>query len=174
MGALKSGYVQVYTGDGKGKTTAALGLALRASGAGLKVYIQQFAKNKKCSEIKALHKIKSIKVSQCGSGPFIIGKPSVMDIECARRGFEEAKKIIFSGKLDLVILDEINVAIMLKLIDVNDVKRLIRRKPDTVELVLTGRGCPSAVIKAADLVTEMKEIAHPYHRKITGRRGIEY
>lgn len=174
MGAFKRGYVHVYTGNGKGKTTAALGLALRASGAGLKVYIQQFAKNKVYSEIKALRRLKNVKVSQCGDGPFIIGKPSISDIECARRGFEEAKKNILSRKYDLVILDEINIAMKLKLVNVGDVMRIIKRKPKSVELVLTGRGSPSAIIETADLVTDMREIAHPYRKKIIGRRGIEY
>ena len=171
---LKKGYVHVYTGNGKGKTTAALGLALRASGAGLKVYIQQFAKNKESGEIKALHRIYNIKVSQCGSGPFIIGKPAIADIECAIKGFEEAKKNILSGKYDLVILDEINIAVKIGLLETEDVIDIIRKKPRNVELVLTGRGCPSSIIKMADLVTEMREVKHPYRRGIVGRRGIEY
>ena len=107
MAALKRGYVHVYTGNGKGKTTAALGLALRASGAGLRVYIQQFAKRGNYGEIKALRKLGNIEVSQCGNGPFIIGKPSVSDAECAHKGFEVAKKNIFSKKYDVVILDEL-------------------------------------------------------------------
>ena len=174
MGKLKAGYVQVYTGNGKGKTTAALGLALRASGAGLKVYIQQFAKNGNYSEIKALSRIPRIKISQCGNGPFIKGRPPVSDIECAKRGFEKAKNNIFSRKYDLVILDEINIAMKLGLVDTSDVIKMIRRKPGSVELVLTGRGCPVAIKKSADLVTEMKETKHPYRRGVDGRKGIEY
>jgi cob(I)alamin adenosyltransferase len=174
MGALKIGCVHVYTGNGKGKTTAALGLALRASGAGLKVYIQQFAKNKNYSEIKALRTIKNIKVSQCGNGPFIIGKPERSDVECAIGGWEKAKKYILSGKYDVVVLDEINVAMKLGLIKTRDVANLISRKPKTVELVLTGRNCPSFIQKMADLVTEMREVKHPYRRGVVGRNGIEY
>ena len=171
---MKNGYVQIYTGKGKGKTTAALGLALRASGAGLKVYIQQFAKNKKYSEIKALKGIKNIKVSQCGNGPFITGKPSIDDIKCAENGFEAAKRSIFSGKYDLVVLDEINIAMKMGLLASVDVIKIIKKKPKNIELVLTGRGCPPTIIKIADLVTEMRDIAHPYRRGIIARRGIEY
>ena len=144
MGALKIGYVHVYTGNGKGKTTAALGLALRASGAGLKVYIQQFAKKGDYGEIKALRKIGNIKVSQCGNRPFIVGKPGINDIRCAKEGFESAKKNIFTGKFDLVILDEINVAMKLGLIRTRQVLEIINKKPKHVELILTGRNCPAA------------------------------
>lgn len=174
MGILKRGYVQVYTGNGKGKTTAALGLALRASGAGLKVYLQQFAKNGRHSEIRALSKFYNIKVEQCGRGAFIRGKPSVSDVECARRGLDAAKKNIFSGKYDLVILDEVNIAMMIGLIEPRDVITIIRNRPRNVELVLTGRRCPPSVKKIADLVTEMREVKHPYRRGIDGRKGIEY
>ncbi len=174
MGALKRGYVHVYTGNGKGKTTAALGLALRASGAGLKVYIQQFAKNRYCGEIKSLRRLANVKVSQCGNRPFIRGKPKASDIECANAGWEKAKKKISSRRYDLVILDEINIAMNLGLVKAGDVKNLIKLKPKTVELVLTGRRCPAAIMKMADLVTEMREIRHPYRHGITGRHGIEY
>lgn len=174
MSAVKRGCVHAYTGNGKGKTTAALGLALRASGAGLKVCIQQFAKNKDYSEIKALRGIKNIKVYQCGRGAFIRGKPTCSDIECARKGFDAAKKNIASKKYDLIILDEINVAMKLGLIDISSVLEIIKDKPAGVELVLTGRGCPSEVKRVSDLVTEMREIKHPYRQGLVGRRGIEY
>ena len=175
MGALKRGYVQVYTGNGKGKTTAALGLALRASGAGLRVFIQQFAKkNKEYGEIKALRKIGNIEVSQCGGGSFIIGRPSVSDIECAREGLALARKNIFSKKFDIVILDEINIAMKLGLIKISDVMEIIKLKPRSLELVLTGRNCPASIKRRADLVTDMCEIKHPYRRGIIGRKGIEY
>ncbi|MDD5428581.1 MAG: cob(I)yrinic acid a,c-diamide adenosyltransferase [Candidatus Omnitrophica bacterium] len=174
MRGLKLGLVQVYTGSGKGKTTAALGLALRASGAGLKVSIQQFAKSGEYCEIKALRRLGNIKVSQCGSKCFIKGRPDTSDIECARRGLKKAKGDIFSGKFDLVILDEVNVAMKLKLIKIKDVIDVIKRRPKSVELVLTGRDCPASIKKMADLVTEMREIRHPYKRGINARRGIEY
>ncbi|MDD5436533.1 MAG: cob(I)yrinic acid a,c-diamide adenosyltransferase [Candidatus Omnitrophica bacterium] len=171
---LKTGYIHVYTGNGKGKTTAALGLALRASGAGLKVYIQQFAKSCEYSEIKALRKIPGIKVSQCGNGTFIFGKPKISDIECAKRGFRDAKKKILSGRYDLVVLDEINVAMKFGLVSVRSVMGIIKHKPKSVELVLTGRGCPPSIKNIADLVTEMREVKHPYRQGIAGRKGVEY
>ena len=174
MTAIRRGCVHVYTGNGKGKTTAALGLALRASGAGLRVAIQQFLKNGDYSEIKALRKIGNIKVCQCGNKAFIKGRPSVSDFECAKNGFEKAGEDIFSKKYDLVILDEVNVAMKLGLIATKEVMNLITNKPKTVELVLTGRGCPTVIKNAADLVTEMREIRHPYQQGNCARRGIEY
>lgn len=174
MGAPKKGYVHIYTGNGKGKTTAALGLALRASGAGLKVYMQQFTKNKDCGESKALRSIKNISVDRCGNGPFIKGKPSVSDIRCAKAGFAKARKNILSGKYDLVILDEINIAMKLGLVSAKEVAGMIENRPEGVELVLTGRDCPAVIQKIADLVTEMREIKHPYRQGILARNGIEY
>ncbi|MEE9499803.1 MAG: cob(I)yrinic acid a,c-diamide adenosyltransferase, partial [Candidatus Omnitrophota bacterium] len=159
---LKKGLVQIYTGDGKGKTTAALGLALRAAGAGCKVYIGQFIKDKAYSEIKALKRIKNIKIEQYGRGCFIRKKPKKIDTEYAEKGLSKAQKNIVSGKYDLVILDEANVALGLGLIQVKDVFNLIKHKPATLELVLTGRYCPKALLRYAALVTEMKEIKHPY------------
>ena len=174
MGVLKQGYVHVYTGNGKGKTTAALGLALRASGAGLKVYIQQFAKKGDYGEIKALRKIGNIKVSQCGNGPFIVGEPGIDDIRCAREGFENAKKNILTGKFDLVILDEINIVAKLGLVAVREMLDIIKSKPGNVELVLTGRSCPAIIKRAADIVTEMREIRHVYGQEVIARKGIEF
>ena len=170
---LKKGLIQIYTGAGKGKTTAALGLALRASGAGMKVYILQFIKNAAYSEIRALARISNIKVEQCGRGCFIKGKPKPEDMECARRGLAKARRNTMSGKYDLVILDEANIALKFGLIGVEEILDLIAHKPETVELVLTGRHCPSRIIKQADLVTEMKNIRHPYDKGIPARRGIE-
>jgi len=174
MGALKKGYVHIYTGNGKGKTTAALGLALRASGAGLKVFIQQFAKSKDCGEDKALRAIRNIEIRRCGNRPFITGKPSVSDVECAKEGMENARKNISSGKYDLVILDEINIAMKLGMVSIGEVTDIIKDKPAGVELVLTGRDCPAVIKKMADLITEMREVKHPYRRGIAGRPGIEY
>ncbi len=171
---FKIGLVQVYTGNGKGKTTAALGLAIRAAGAGLKVCIHQFVKDGQYSEIRALKKIKNIVVKQCGRGCFIKGKPEDEDIKCARNGFQAACKDIFSGKYDLVILDEINIALALGLLKAKDMSSLINRKPKKLEIVLTGRRCPASILKKADLITEMKEIRHPYKNGIIARKGIEY
>jgi len=168
------GYVQVYTGDGKGKTTAALGLALRASGAGLKVFIGQFAKGQEYSEIKILReKFDNIIVRQYGRDCFIVNAPKQEDIDLARAGLAEVREAILSGAYDLVILDEINIAIYFKLFGVEDVLELIREKPEQVELVLTGRKADPQIIAAADLVTEMKEIKHYYQKGVAARTGIE-
>lgn len=176
MTAAKRGCVHVYTGNGKGKTTAALGLALRAAGSGMKVSIHQFVKSADCGAIKMLRRIKNIKVSRCGNGPFITGKPKAADMECARRGFEAAKKDVYSKKYDVVILDEINIAMKLGLVDTQEVIDLIKRKAvcGAIELVLTGRDCPPAVQRLADIVTDMREVRHIYKKGLPARRGIEY
>ncbi|MFH1594208.1 MAG: cob(I)yrinic acid a,c-diamide adenosyltransferase [Candidatus Omnitrophota bacterium] len=170
----REGLVQVYTGNGKGKTTAAIGLAIRASGAGLKVYIMQFIKAKIYSEIKALALLDNITVEQCGLGCFIRGKPKKSDLEAAKRGLEKARRRVVSGKFDVIILDEINIALSLGLIRERDAKGLINAKPKYAEMVLTGRYCPKSLIERADLVTEMRELKHPYQRGIKARRGIEF
>jgi len=169
------GMIQVYTGDGKGKTTAALGLALRALGAGLKVYIGQFIKSGDYSELKSLKKYKNqLTIEQYGMGCFIKGKPKSKDILLAKKGLNRVKEILLSKKYDIVIMDEINVAQYLKLLSLKDVLALIRFKPKNLELILTGRRAHSKVIQQADLVTEMKEIKHYYKKGIKARRGIEH
>ena len=167
------GYIQVYTGDGKGKTTASLGLAIRAVGAGLKVYIVQFLKNGDYSEIKALSKIKNITVKQYGLGKFIIGKPSDEEILSAAEGYLKLCEIFEQNKHDVVIAEEGNVAVMCNLISEKELLGLMDMKPDNVELVITGRGATAAVIEKADLVTEMKEIKHYFTQGVTARVGIE-
>jgi cob(I)alamin adenosyltransferase len=168
------GYVHVYTGDGKGKTTAALGLAVRAAGAGLKVYIAQFLKGMEYSEHKALAKFSdAIVVRQFGRGCFIHRTPEEEDIQAAREGLSEAAAAIKSGKYDMVILDEANIAIHYKLFSVEDLLNLILSRPNDVELVITGRRADARIIEAADLVTEMKEIKHYYQKGVTAREGIE-
>ncbi len=171
---LQNGLVHVYTGAGKGKTTAAFGLAVRAAGSGFKVCIHQFIKGLAYSEGAVFKKIKSIRIEKCGRGCFIKGKPKAKDIECALNGLRKAAKNIMSGKYDMVILDEANVALKLGLISTKDVIALIKRKPRHVELVLTGRYCPSAILKCADLVTEMRNIKHPFDKGVPARKGIEY
>jgi len=171
---LNKGLVQIYTGNGKGKTTASLGLALRASGAGLRVCIIQFIKGKPYSEFNAIKKIPHISIIQLGSGCFIKGKPKAKDIKCAEKGLARAEKIIKSKRFDLVILDEVNVAISIGLIKNKEVLRIILKKPRKLELILTGRKCPPSFYKYADLVTDMKEVKHPYQRGVKARRGIEF
>jgi len=168
------GYIQVYTGDGKGKTTAALGLALRAAGAGLKVFIAQFAKGMEYSEIKILReKLPEITIRQYGQDCFIVNKPTEKDIELARQGLKEVREIIRSGKFDVVILDEATIAVHFNLFSNDELLDVIRRKPDNLELIITGRKAHPELIKAADLVTEMLEIKHYYQNGVKARKGIE-
>jgi cob(I)alamin adenosyltransferase len=165
--------IQVYTGGGKGKTTAALGLALRAAGAGLKVYIGQFIKGKDCSEIKALKELKNITIELYGRGCFIGRKADIRDIILAKSGLNKAIKVISSGKYDVVILDEINIALHCKLLSLKEVIGLIKLTSKKTELILTGRNAHTQVIKMADLVSEVREIKHYYKKGIKARKGIE-
>jgi len=168
------GYVHIYTGDGKGKTTAALGLALRAAGAGIKVYIAQFAKGMHYSELDSLQRFEDlITIKQYGRRCFIKEKPEPEDIAAARSGYEEALQIIKSGEYGLVILDEANIATYYNLFSVDELLALVEAKPDHVELVITGRRADPRIIKRADLVTEMKEIKHYYQQGVPARKGIE-
>jgi len=171
---LNTGFVQIYTGDGKGKTTAALGLALRAAGAGVNVYIQQFIKSAAYNELRSIRKIKNITIEQCGRGCFIKRKPKRIDVTLAEQGFRKASRHIMSGRYGLIILDEVNCALKAGLLKAEDVTKIIRTKPEDVELVLTGRYCPASVMKHADLITEMKKIRHPYDKGIPARKAIEY
>lgn len=168
------GIVQIYTGTGRGKTTAALGLALRASGAGMRVYIQQFMKRGNFSEIRAIRRIKNIEVGQCGRCSYVRRNPTRLDYECARRGMLKAARLIASGRYDLIILDEINVALNKGIVSEDGVIDMINSRPSHVGLVLTGRDCPKRVRDSADLITEMRNIRHPFDRGACARRGIEY
>jgi cob(I)alamin adenosyltransferase len=167
------GYVQVYTGDGKGKTTAALGLALRAAGAGLRIFIGQFVKGMEYSELRALERFPEIEVRRYGRDCFIDREPEPEDIEAARAGLEDARAELISGRWDVVILDEANIATYFKLFPVEDLLALIEQKPADVELVITGRRADPRVIEAADLVTEMREVKHYYQQGVPCRKGIE-
>jgi len=172
---LEKGYIHVYTGPGKGKTTSALGLGLRAAGAGYKVYMIQFMKGRKYSEIESLKHLPNFTIVQYGRDEFVSKeKPEQIDIDLAKDGFEHAKKIVNDGKYDMLILDEINVAVDYNLIPVEKVLKFIREKPEKIELILTGRYAHPEIIKIADLVTEMLEIKHPYQYGVTARKGIDY
>jgi cob(I)alamin adenosyltransferase len=171
---MRRGYVQVYTGHGKGKTTASLGLALRAAGAGLRVLICQFMKKGEYSEHRALRRLDDlVSVRQYGRGRFVCGTPDAADIAAARKGLAEAASMIRSGSYDLVILDEVNVAVHYGLISPEDLLGLIREKPKALELVLTGRHAHERIMEEADLVTEMREVKHYYGQGVRARRGIE-
>lgn len=169
------GFVHIYTGNGKGKTTAAFGLALRALGASKKVFIAQFVKGKMYNEIRAIRKyLPDIKIVQYGLGCFIIDTPGETDFKVAQEGIAEVKKVISSGKYDLIILDEIFIALFYKLIDNLEIIDIIKNKPFETELVLTGRYASEDIISLADLVTEMKEVKHYYTKGIEAREGIEF
>ncbi len=168
------GYVHVYTGDGKGKTTAAFGLALRAAGAGLKVFIAQFVKGQHYSELNSIARFSDlITLKQYGRGCFIRKTPEPEDITAARQGLEAVKEVIASEEYNVVILDEANIAVNYGLFSVEELLELIDSKPENVELVITGRYADERILERADLVTEMKEIKHYYKRGVKARKGIE-
>jgi cob(I)alamin adenosyltransferase len=173
---LEKGLVQVYTGNGKGKTSAAFGLALRAVGRGLKVYVVQFIKGGfDYGELYVIDKLPNLTLKAFGRGKFVVAKPPEReDVELAEEALRLAEKVVSSGEYDVVVLDEVNVALSLKLISLDDVLKLIKTKPKHVELVLTGRSAPDEIIEAADLVTEMREVKHPYARGFPARKGIEH
>jgi cob(I)alamin adenosyltransferase len=176
MTRLEKGLVQVYTGNGKGKTSAAFGLALRAAGRGLRVYIVQFIKGGfDYGEMYVVDKVPNVTLKAFGRGKFVTAKPPDReDIKLAKEALEFARKVVKSGECDVVILDEINVALNLGLIGLGDVLMLIKARPVHVELVLTGRSAPEEIVQLADLVTEMKEVKHPYSKGLPARKGIEY
>jgi cob(I)alamin adenosyltransferase len=168
------GYIQVYTGNGKGKTTAAIGLAIRAAGAGLKVYIAQFIKMGDYSEIKGLKRYSDlITVEQFGLGRFTDGKPLPEDIAAAQKGLKKIKSIMASEEYKVIILEEANVAAKFGLIREQDLLGLIINKPYDVELVITGRHASPRVIENADLVTEMVDVKHYFEKGVPARVGIE-
>jgi len=169
-----TGYIHVYTGDGKGKTTAALGLALRAAGAGMKVFIAQFVKGMHYSELDSLKRFEDlITIRQYGRRCFIEKEPEPEDIAAAREGYNEALRAVQSAEYGLVILDEANIATHYKLFSVDELLAVIDARPAQVELVITGRRADPRIIKRADLVTEMQEIKHYYQQGVQARKGIE-
>ncbi|HLD15344.1 MAG TPA: cob(I)yrinic acid a,c-diamide adenosyltransferase [Candidatus Nanoarchaeia archaeon] len=197
---MNIGLVQVYTGDGKGKTTTSLGTALRAVGYNMSVYMIQFLKSGDTGELFSIRKyLPNMKIIQFGMEALkekqmkiyehvkekVNDKepsedeiyrflPDEQEREACRRGLEHAKTIISSGRYDIVIMDEINCVLQKKLIDINEVLELIKNKPEKTELILTGRGAPKELIDVADLVTEMKRVRHPFDKGILARKGIEY
>ncbi len=170
------GLVQVFTGNGKGKTSAALGAVLRAVGHGLKVYIVFFMKGKyPYGEFSTLPKLPNVDVASFGLRCLI--NPADInpeEIEQAKLALSAARKAMLSGNYDMVVLDEVNVALYFKLIELDEVVRLIGDKPRNVELVLTGRYADAKLIELADLVTEMVKLKHPYDKGVKARKGIEY
>ena len=173
-GAPERGYLHVYTGNGKGKTTAALGLALRAAGAGMRVFFAQFIKGMKYSEIRALERLDDcISVRQYGRGCFIDGAPAPEDIDAAKAGIDEIRLACTRESFDLVILDEAAIACHFKLFSAAELIDVIRSIPPRSEIVVTGRYAPDELTQTADLVTEMKEIKHYFTGGVQARKGIE-
>lgn len=170
---MDKGYIQVYTGNGKGKTTAALGLSLRAVCAGKKVYFGQFAKGMNYSELKVPKFLPNFTMEQFGKAVFIHGKPTEDDINMAQIGFKKIKAIVSSGKYDVVVLDELNIAIYYNLISLEDVLKMMEDKYYGTEIIITGRYANPKIMEKADLVTEMREIKHYYNKGVKARAGIE-
>jgi len=175
VGEMVKGLIQVYTGDGKGKTTAALGLALRAAGRNMKVLIVQFMKKWDYGELHSVELIPNIILVTFGTKDFVYkGKAKKIDYEEAEKAFSFGAEGMQSGDYDIVIFDELNMALYYELLDLKEVVQEIKGKPDNVEVVITGRRAPQEIIEIADLVTEMREVKHPYQKEIEARRGIEY
>ncbi|HEY5996264.1 MAG TPA: cob(I)yrinic acid a,c-diamide adenosyltransferase [Candidatus Deferrimicrobiaceae bacterium] len=170
------GFIQVYTGNGKGKTTAALGLSLRAAGHGLKVRIIQFMKGWiDYGELNGVRMLGgNVQLQQAGRDTFVDrDSPDPEDIRMARQGWELARGVILGKQADLVVLDEINCAVDFGLLGEGEVLEVLKQKPDGMELVLTVRNAPARFIELADLVTEMREVKHYYSKGVDARIGIE-
>lgn len=168
--------IQVYTGNGKGKTTAALGLALRAAGHGLRTYVGQFLKGRPSGEIPASEKLAPlIRIEQFGRRGFLLvtEKPDDEDVARARRGLQACLEAMLSGEFRIVVLDEVNTAVHFQILGERDILDFLAKKPADVEVVLTGRYAPPSFLEKADLVTEMKDVKHYYDRGIKAREGIE-
>jgi len=178
-GSKRAGLVHVYTGDGKGKTTAAIGAGIRALGHGWRVHMLQFLKGgdplSPYGEVLALARLPGFTVEQLGPPHFVHpGSASQEDRKAIRRGLERARKALSSGEYDLVILDEINVVLQLGLAEVNEVLALLAEKAEGTEVILTGRGAPRELIRRADLVSRVEAVKHPFARGIAARPGIDY
>ena len=170
---LEKGYIQVYTGNGKGKTTAALGITLRTICAGNKAFFGQFMKGQDYSEKKAVQFLPGLTMEQFGGACFVNGKPTEKDISDAKAGLARMKEILSSGDYDLVVFDEINTSLFFQLVSVEEVMAVLDLKPEKTEVILTGRYAPQEIMDRADLVTEMREIKHYYNAGVDARAGIE-
>ncbi len=175
-GRLEQGLVELYTGDGRGKTTAAIGLAFRAAGRGLHVHIIQFMKGDETyGEFASCKAHPLIEIEQHGRKEFVNPhEPTTVDLELAARAMARAREVLSAGEADVVILDELAVAIAFNLVDLDDVLALLDLRPPHVELVITGRSAPQELIDRADLVTEMREVKHPFRGGMLAREGIDH
>lgn len=170
---MDKGYIHVYTGNGKGKTTAALGLSIRAVCSGKKVFFGQFIKGMEYSETKIQDYLPNLVIQQFGINCFIYNDPTEEDIQCANRGLQVCKSILKSGEYDVVVLDELTIALYYKLFTVEEVIEALKNRAPNVEVIITGRYADDKLIEMADLVTEMKEVKHYYMQGIESRKGID-
>lgn len=170
---MEKGYVHIYTGDGKGKTTAAFGLAVRALCAGKRVFVGQFVKSMQYHETRMVDKFEYISIEQFGNGCMLTREVDEEDIRMARKGLERCEEILLSGEYDIVILDELTIALYLGLLELADVVKLLQSKRPETELIITGRYAPQELIDMADLVTEMREVKHYYTQGVLSRDGID-
>ena len=174
--SLKQGLIQVYTGDGKGKTTCALGLGFRAVGQGFKVFMVQFLKTEETGEVAAARRLASdFTIQSFGTPGFPrLADPDPKTLEAAQQAFTLARQVILAGEHDLVILDEVNLSLTYGLVSLSEMLEVLRQRPAYVEVVLTGRGAPPELVEFADLVTEMRPLKHYFEAGIKARRGIEW
>ncbi len=170
---MKKSYVHIYTGNGKGKTTSSFGIAVRSLYAGKKVYIGQFVKGMRYSELGLADDFDNITIEQFGRDCFIFNDPTEEDIRIAREGLERVREILTTSDYDLVILDEIMIAVYYHLFSDQEVIELLESRKENIEVVMTGRYAPQSLIDYADLVTEMREIKHYYQKGVQARIGIE-
>lgn len=170
---MEKGYIHIYTGNGKGKTTAAFGLAVRALCAGKSVYIGQFVKSMKYNETRIAEKFDKVVVEQFGNGCMLAREPADDDVRMAHEGMARCREALLSGMYDVVILDELAVAVFLGLLELGEVLELLHGKRPETEVVITGRYAPQELIDAADLVTDMKEVKHYYAQGVLSRDGID-
>jgi len=176
MAERKLGMLHVYTGDGKGKTTAALGLGMRAAGHGLKVIVIQFMKGQiNYGELESAKKLPNFEIRQFGRAEFVDKKrPAQIDIDLARKGMDYAREVLGLRACDVLVLDELNCAVEWGLVPLSEVLAMLRSRPKDMEVVVTGRYAAKELLDAADLVTEMREVKHPYKKGVLGREGVEF
>lgn len=170
---MEKGYIHIYTGDGKGKTTAAFGLAVRALCAGKSVFIGQFVKSMKYNETRITEKFDRVTIEQFGNGCMLTRAVNGEDVRMAREGLLRCEEILLSGEYDVIILDELTIALFLGLIELGEVLKLLQSKCPETELVITGRYAPQELIDIADLVTDMREVKHYYTQGVLSRDGID-
>jgi cob(I)alamin adenosyltransferase len=173
-GVLTKGYIQIYTGDGKGKSTAAFGSAARMAGRGGRVFIGRFMKGLTSGEIMSCDNIPGIEYEDFGSGEYIVGEPSGRDFSTAERGLQRVGEALESNEYDMVVMDEVNDALLFGLLTLDAVLETVAKRPECTELIMTGRGAPKKLMDRADLVTEMRAVKHYFDKGVMARPGVEY